>query len=233
MLGSSDKQLSIIEATRLIYGTRSPSQDQIRRVYKRVQAGALRVLDSQQDPLKWVTTEKWLAEYLTAQSVLKQQQGQAVEQAKAASQNEPAAAKSSSKSGGELNDLYRGMLREYFLAVILRRRKSHYSKTFERAVFAGQVVALLLLVGLMLSGVQVARALTPPEHRAILGWIDEQTDWYSITAWHPTEPAPDGQGVVVRVQYAYTKDSSRPIETDRYFRVQGDSVEEIVEEDGG
>lgn len=61
---SSQKPVSIVEAARLIYRTRSPSERQIRRVYQRMKAGLLEVHEYGGEPTEWTTTEQSLAEYL-------------------------------------------------------------------------------------------------------------------------------------------------------------------------
>ena len=61
---ASERVLSIVEATRLIYRTRTPTDQQIHRIYEQMKAGLLRTHQRGGSPLRWTTTEDALAEFL-------------------------------------------------------------------------------------------------------------------------------------------------------------------------
>lgn len=129
----------------------------------------------------------------------------------------------------DMRGVYRGIWRDYFLAVMLRKRIAHRSVNFHRAVLAGQVVVLLTIVGLVL-GVRHSFARTPPERIAINRYLAGQTDTFHIERWHPSQATKPGEGLLVEVEYRYTKESKRAIHTRRTFRVVGDEVSEVADE---
>src|SRR5690606_35933167 len=124
--------------------------------------------------------------------------------------------------------VYHGIWREYFLAVMLRRRGRHQSRTFQRAVLAGQVGLLSLLLGVfLLTAMHLTRQTLSAEQRAVQSWIADQTDAYAIKRWYP--PVPDGapDTLLLRVEYRYQSGSKRWVHTNRTFRVTPDSVAEL------
>lgn len=129
----------------------------------------------------------------------------------------------------DMRGVYRGIWRDYFLAVMLRKRIAHRSVNFHRAVLAGQVGILLTIVGLVLT-VRHSFARTPPERIAIKHYIAGQTDTFHIERWHPSQPDSSGDGLLVEVEYCYKKESTRAIHTRRTFRVVGDAVSEVADE---
>jgi hypothetical protein len=128
-----------------------------------------------------------------------------------------------------MRGVYRGIWRDYFLAVMLRKRIDHRSVHFHRAVLAGQIGVLLTIVGLVL-GVSHSFEGTPPERTAIKHFLASQTDTIQVERWHPSQASESGEGLLVEVEYRYTKDSPRAIHTRRTFRVVGDEVSEVAEE---
>jgi hypothetical protein len=227
---SSQKPVSIVEAARLIYRTRSPSERQIRRVYQRMKAGLLEVHEYGGEPTEWTTTEQSLAEYLATSMVKPRKPPPAAEAAQRAGDGLGRRARRSTKDIREarrLRDVYRGMWRDYFLAVLLRRRTAHRSTAFRRAVVAGQAAILVGLIAVCAAAVRFAIEPVPPQRAAIDRWIDAITDRHEITRWHPAQSAPDGRGVLVEVEYRYASGSPRTIHTRRTFRVVGDEVSEV------
>ena len=93
----------------------------------------------------------------------------------------------------------------------------------------GQVLVFAAIVSLLASIVRVTSEPTLPEHVAIERWIAENTDRHDVVRWHPTQPAPDGEGLTVEVEYRYAKDSPRTVTTRRTFRVAGEVVSEVAE----
>jgi hypothetical protein len=225
MTSSTDKTLSMIEAARLLYRAKSPTPAQVGHVQKLVKAGTLRAVNNRGAPSQWTTSESAIADFLAHQSAERQSAEQAAHTGD--SMLAPSLAKSPADAV-RLQALYQGLWRDYFLAVLLRRRATHRSAAFQHAVLAGQVLLLLLLVGAMVLGVGLTATFDSPEQVAIERYLAENNDHYTIVRWHDPEPA-EGGGTIVRVEYSYRKESVRPVVTDRRFLVQGDSVTEIFE----
>ncbi len=226
---ASNRELSIVEVARLFYHTASPSDEQIQRVYKRMKSGAIPVHDYGREPIEWTTTEEAFAEFLAAQMLKPRGASKRIlprdERAPRASASAPSAHRA--HEAKRFRSVYYSMSREYFLAVLLRRRMAHRSAAFRRAGLAGQIAMLAAIVGMTVASLRVALRPKLPEQVAIEGWIDQHTDRHQIVRWYPTEPDTDRDGVIVEVEYRYSKDSPRMITTRRGFRVVGDEVQEI------
>jgi hypothetical protein len=232
MLKATDKELSLVEAARVIYRTAAPSDEQIQRVYRRMKSGALAVRDFGRNPLEWTTTEGALADYLAARMV-KVRENPTPASSRNKTARAPIAPRLSNRRAREasrLRSMYYGMWREYFLAVLLRRRMAHRSAAFRRAVLAGQIGLLVCLAALLVAAVRLTREPIAPERAAIERWIGQQSDRHQVVRWYPTQPAPDGNGLLVEVEYKYAKDSPRTVTTRRVFRVAGDEVDQIGDE---
>ena len=191
-----------------------------------MKSGMLPVHDYGREPLEWTTTEGALADYLAARL----SQPRAKPTRLSEGDQLPVKASRSTRrdrAATELRSVYRGILRDYFLAIMLRRRTGSRSATFRRCVLAGQIVMLASFAGLLVTLVRIATPAPRPEFDMVQKWIDEATDRYEVLRWHPIKIPPDGHGVVVEVEYKYAKDSSRTIFTRRSFRVVDETVEEI------
>ena len=228
---SPEKTLTVIDAARLMFRTKSPSQAQVSRIQKLIKAGALSNCHCEGPPLNWTTTAGSIAEYLAKESLQKQTAKHATSSGEVKAPSIFNAEKSESENEAELKSLYEGIWRDYFLSVFLRRKAAHHSKNFKRAVLAGQVLLLVLLVGTMVGGVRLTMEPVPPERSVVELWLEQNTEYYSINEWFPPEPAPNGPGKVLRVKYSYHKGNTRPIQTDRYFLVQGGTAQEIDTDD--
>lgn len=218
MLGTSERPVSLIEATRTLFRTRTPSEAQIERVFRLMKSGALAAHDGGANRLRWTTTEAALAECL-AKNQIRHTRTIAQDYASTTGDQEFPAA---------IERVYCNLWREYFLAVMFRRRVRRRAVAFRRAVLAGQVLLLLMMIATLVGTArQLAFFTSPPaEHVAIERWIEEQTDDFSITRWYPSRPSGDGQGVIVDVDYRYRKESPRWIHTNRSFVVEQESVAE-------
>lgn len=259
MSGVGQKPLSLVEVARVVFRTPHPSDQQIGRVFERMKAGVLHVHQRGRTPWDWTTTEASLAEFM-ANEMLKRQKfgGQPTSAARAATslstaqkkvqstiqstilnavqteRRAPArlssgAARQQRVDADDMRGVYRGIWRDYFLAVMLRKRIAHRSVSFHRAVLAGQVVVLLSIVVLVL-GVSHSFERTPPERIAIKRYLAAQTDSHFVERWFPSQAAESGEGLLVEVEYRYTKESTRAIHTRRTFRVLGDDVSEVSDE---
>jgi hypothetical protein len=229
MTDGSDKPVSLVEATRLIYGTAAPSERQIRRVYERMKSGALKVSAYGREPLEWTTSEHSLAEYLAA-GMLNRRKTSSAANDPSRPPGTPRFARATSRTRGarKMRVLYNDILRDYVLAVMLRRRMAQRSATFRRAVLFGQITLLLSLVAVFGSVLRFTSEPYLAERVAVERWIDENTQRHQITRWHPTQPAADGNGLIVEVEYRYVADSPRMIHTRRTFRVTGEALSEVL-----
>jgi hypothetical protein len=236
MAANAEHVISIVEAARLIFRTSTPSDGQIHRIYELMKSGALQVHAFRGSPLRWTTTEEALAEFLAAHRVqqVKSSHAAHVEVAeKPALQADPPPPRKANDADETdlLLDVYRGIWRDYFRAVFLRRHAEHRSRAFARAVTAGQALVLLAFVTLAACSVRWAVVLVPPEQKAVERWLKAETDDYAVTRWYPPEPVEGGQIVEVRVEYRYVKDSHRWIHTDRTFRVADGVAAEVSQGD--
>jgi hypothetical protein len=227
-----DRTVTIVDAARLIFRTSAPDDRQVHRVYELMKVGAIRVRDCGGSPLRWTTTEGALADFLTSQREARmkvQRSSQRLRKPNAGLGDEHplAALHEDDEESDKLRGVYRNIWRDYFLAVMLRRRVGHRTHLFARWVVVGQVVVLLTLIGTFAGVVRLTWNPKPAEHAAIECWIAENTDDFGVTRWFPFEEVADVAGTVVRVQYRYQKESRRWIHTDRRFQVLGDTVTEL------
>jgi len=221
------RRLSIADAACVLYRTDSPSDEQIGRVFERMKAGAIEVVDRDCAPRDWLTTEQSLADFVAATMVRRQTPKRGTQPSVAATlaTQRPAVA-GRGRDAGQLATMYHSIWRDAFLAVLLRKRLAHRSHAFHRAALCAQIVLLLMLVGTVFGAVRWTVAPVVPEHRAIEAWIDAETDTHSVVRWHPPQAA-EGGGTLIEVEYRYTKDTTRVITTRRTFQVRGDTVQEV------
>jgi len=209
---ASDRPVSLHHAARVLFRARQPNANQVEQVARLMKSGALPA-DCRANRERWTTTEAALADFMANSQLTRQA--------------------TATGAGEELRPVYRGILRDYFLAVMLRRRLAGRSVAFRRAVVAGQAVVFLLLFGLAGgSALKIrSRVTSPPERQAVEAWIAERTDAYAVERWAPTQRAPGSGGLLVEAAYRYRKDSPRWVHTQRRFLVAGQAVTELVEED--
>jgi hypothetical protein len=202
-----------------------------------MRTGVLRPKECAGSPGNWTTTPSALAEFLAQSAV---QRTEALSRAaktssedvenpgEDASQSEVRVAATIANNWGELSGVYREIWRDYFLAMLLRRRTVRHGAKFQRAVVIGQAVALIAIVSMFVTAVLGMSALRAPAgNKAILRQIDAATDDYSITRWHAAVPHPVGEGELVSVEYRYRKQSNRWIHTQRTFHVTGETAVEV------
>ncbi|MGD9645790.1 MAG: hypothetical protein AB7U73_08765 [Pirellulales bacterium] len=249
MSSTPRRSLSVVEAARLLFRTPTPDDQQIGRVFERMKSGALRVHQRGRNPREWTTTEESLAEFM-ANEMLKRQRAagstarapRRVEarsvgtapvrpstNARAPARRPSLNPRKPNAAADDMRGVYRGIWRDYFMAVMLRKRMAHRSVAFHRAVLAGQVAMLLAIVGLAV-GTWQSLAPTPAEHQSIKRHLAEATDTFRVERWHPGRVTDDGSALLVEVEYRYTKESPRVIHTRRTFRVSGEEVSEVTED---
>jgi hypothetical protein len=117
----------------IFYRTNSPDEDQIENISLWMRTG---VIPSRNG----TTTESELANFManSKQQQLKKKQGR--------DRESKIAGKSPSDLGElEFSDIYRDFWKDYFLAMLLRRRSASQTTAFRYAVLGGQVALLLTL----------------------------------------------------------------------------------------
>jgi hypothetical protein len=235
---SDPRVLSVEEAARAVFNTDQPTAQQVSRVREMIHRGVLPA--SAQG--RWTTTADAVAHYLARQALLRGDRSRAEnadgEDAKAGGASAVARrvldappVRRSTASDRDYRALYVELMRDYFLATILRRKVVGRSETFHRAVLLGQVVFIALVASLCLAAVRAALAPRPAGQEAVERYLDEHMDDYRVETWFPAEPRPDGS-LRIRVQYRYRqRGSNKWVHTDRLFHVVGDRVvlEEQVE----
>jgi len=190
---TEDRELTVEEAARIIYSTPTPTEQQKGKVRDKLRRGTLR--RSPRSP--WSTTAWAVAEYLAART--------------SPQHRRPGAPK-------DLQGLYGGLLRDYFLALVLRRRAAGRSRLFQRTVVAGQVVVLAASLWLIATIALKTRSAMAPERAAVQEWLEANIRGrYRIVEWFP--PRPSDEGVTLRLRYQYFTPGRKGIVTDREFEV--------------
>jgi len=228
----SEKPLALIEVTRLIFRTKSPSEAQVARVQKLMKSGLLLECKCVGPPAQWTTTAGAIADYLARESLKRQAEKQTITDS--SSVPVPSIFEDrvyEPEDAAQLKSLYKGIWSDYFLTVFMQRKTVNHSGTFKRAVLAGQVIVLLIMVIAMISVVNFSMESVPPERVVVERWIAENTDEYTIQTWFPPQPAASGEGVLMRVKYSYKSGGSKVIYTDRNFLIVDDQASLVVEDD--
>jgi len=202
--------LSARQASKLIHATDRPSEQQVMWVERQLKTGKIVGVRSKKANAPWTTTATAIAQYMAEVNLPDP----------AATANSQAAPRGSA----ELGDVYRDVLKDYFLAMIFRRGQRARSKLFGRAVAVGQVLTLLTIVAMTVSAISPLLAAAPPEHTAIETWIGENTGRFDIVRYHPGNPTPEGQGEQIRVEYRYSNPGGKVVKTERVFTVVGGRV---------
>ncbi len=209
------QRLDAKEAARIIYGTQEPDLRQVGQVRAMILRG---VIQGSEDG-RWTTTDA-VADFLAAANLRRETE----RNRRAAASGQPLP-RDGSPSQRDYRSAYREVLKEYFLAVIRRRDRRQYSRSFQRAVLVGQIA---LLIGMVAVGAlvfyTVRKAPDPHELAAVRQWLEQNTDRHQIVQWYLPEPASDGQGLSIRVVYEYAKVSPKTIRTDRIFVIEGGQV---------
>lgn len=222
------KPLGVREAAQLIYQTSQPTPTQIHRVRARLKSGALKgTLDNKGC---WTTTSEQVARYLAEQSVYQEiAKRDAVSKTRRLRQMDQSGPGTLDRAAARrLSSAYRDVLRDYFLALIMRRKMRDRSQWFQRCVLAGQAIIVLALFLRAATAFRASFGMASPERALVERWIAETAgSRYQIIRWYPVEASADGAGVIVPVEYRYFRKGGKPIETDRRFLVVGDEVRQL------
>lgn len=126
-----------------------------------------------------------------------------------------------------MTGFYRELLKDYFLAVVMRRRFAHHSQAFQRAVVGSQAALLVAVTALVcwVSATAVRSRLVPPEHRAVQSWIADKHADAKIHEICKLERPPG----CYRVNFQYGS-GGRLIQSSLIFTVDGPNVVDVNSE---
>lgn len=204
---SADRVISAEQAAKLIYSTASPSSSQVEKIKEKIERGALR--RSQRGGL--TTTTDAVAEYM-------------------ARHTEAAGKINNRKRAIEVHghpDSYRDVLKDYFLAVLLQRTERRRSSLFKGTVLAMQIALVLLPLVVFYVSYQdsLAALIKSPERAAVETWLSTEFDAFEIESFQPTM---QGEDEVIRVEFWYSQQGSKRIQSLRLFTVEGDQVTNVT-----
>lgn len=202
--------LTLRQAAEIIFKTSNPTVEQLVATKQAMATGRLRGNTQRKVASRWTTSAEAVAEYLAALSF-------------AARERKDDRTPKYNPSGEEeeqISLVYQDFLKDYFLAVLFRRRTKRASKRFRQAVVAGQAILLLAIVAAFLATVRSFHRPPSPEQAAVMDWIAARSDRYEIQEWFPSVKESDSSGTIVRVAYRYYRDGRRAVETERRFLVE-------------
>ena len=160
------------------------------------------------------TTAESVAEYLARKESAHSRQHRTVA-------GQPQPSPTSRHAYDPLPPLYKGLLRDYFLAVVLRRKMSHRSDAFHRSVFVTQCFLLAGIVALFwLAGDRAVRSrLIPPERQTVQSWLDARYEKVDLKSVEVLSREP----LRVHARYIYYV-NGRKIESQQEFTLDGKRV---------
>lgn len=212
-MDSPDKVITAVDAARRIYNTTAPSAEQVGRVVQKLAAGSLKRSDNGGP----TTTIASVAEYLARREEARSQ----------APGRRNANDLQAAAHRGVAGNVYRGLLKDYFLAVVLRRRAAHRSGGFQQAVLATQFLLLIVCSCLLYVGATRAWQFghLPPDHAAIHSWLKTKFDESRVKTIRPDPHRPGAY----RTQYSYQV-NGRIIQSEASITVRGGQVTGVSSE---
>jgi hypothetical protein len=223
-----DCALTAREAAEIIYKTRQPTPAQVHHVREHFARSG----SPSKSPTRGrqTTTANDVAEYIAGQTYLRQLHDGGKPQAKhsRAGEGRQSLPLPARKDYAPLRAVYQDILKDYFLALILRRRRRDVTKTFRRAVVAGQVGVVLTTIALLAVSLQSLSGSLPwnrpLEQAAVEQWLAENETEFSVTRWYPAVQSAGEEGASVRVEYSYTTAQGKTVATDRIFVIRDGRV---------
>lgn len=202
--------LNAIEAARRIYQTTHPSAAQVGKVVQKIEAGLLH-----RGPHGGATTTvEAVGEYLARRETSRA----------TAHLEERSRLKGSSATRlvqGPVVYLYRELLKDYFLAVLMRRRTSAHSSAFRWSVVGTQVLILVLAVFVL--GTMTTRGLhrrvVPPEEKTVQAWLTQHFNDAEVKSIEILDDPPS----TVRAAFSY-RVNNRPIQSTLVVTLHGTQV---------
>lgn len=204
------------DAARLIFHTETPTLDQVATVVQQFERGEL--VGRRHAKHRWTTTAPLVADFMARQAV--QQAGR---------RSTTVGFDASSAAALQLSRVYQDILRDYFLAVVQRRKFRHRSKWFDRAATLGQVFSLAGALAILTAVGRLGFSPEPPERHAVTRWLQENVARYEVKKWHPAQVSEDDR-FAVRVEYEYYSAGGKAISTDRTFLVEDGRVSKVQDD---
>lgn len=209
--------LNAVEAARRIYQTPHPSASQVGKVIQKIESGVL----GQGPQGGATTTVEAVVEYLARR-----------ESARAtthlADRNRLKGSSAAKHVRGPVVHLYRQLLKDYFLAVLLRRRRSAHSSAFGWTVIGTQT--LMLVLAIIVLGTLTTRGLKPRiipfEERTVQVWLTKHFGDVEIKSIKIL----DDQASTVRAVFSY-RVNNRPIQSTLVVTLHGNQVVNVESDD--
>jgi hypothetical protein len=211
--------LSAVEAARRIYNTPAPTPEQVGRTVEKIELGHL----TRSPKGGTTTTALAIAEYLARRAAHNAARGRGGSRSWPADLETPVSVSSPATFAG----FYRELLKDYFLAVVMRRRITHRSLAFQRFAVGSQVALLVMAVALLagISTAAVRSRLVPPDHRTVKAWVAAKHADAKIHAIHKLE-APAGS---YRVNFQYGS-GGKQVQSSLILTLDGPQVVDVNSE---
>ncbi len=176
MADRTERILSAEAAAKIIYNTDRPSPEQVGKIRLRLMNGQLQGTSEGTA----TTTARAVAEYMAR----------------------VAASQQSKERDPDLSGFYGDLLRDYFHAVVTRRKLDNRSSEFRRSVVIGQVLGLLFLVSL-LGGACYWTFVESAEKTAVRQFLQQEYGDITVRKWHKTQTTPVPNEFMVKVEFSY------------------------------
>jgi hypothetical protein len=124
------------------------------------------------------------------------------------------------------------VVKDFFQALVFRRCATPCtSASFDRAVLAGQIAAVLLVLVALMPIIQPMVTPAPPEIAVIEAWMAGQYSGpVKIQDYGTPRPNPNGPGVALRVSYRYQTQSQESINTKQWFLIENNQITSVDSE---
>ena len=213
--------LSPVDAARRLYNTPSPTTEQVGRVVQKIESGTL--ARSERGGL--TTTLPAVVDYLARREEHRRQTRPAAGEPGSigpSTLSKPRSPQQHGKEVASLSHVYHELLKDYFFAVLLRRKATHRSQAFQWAVIGSQGMLLAAAIALVtvVSIGAIRATFMSPEHAAIHQWVHGRHEDVEITAIKPLLQPPGGY----RVNYHYRVPGKRRIHTSMILTVKDQRV---------
>lgn len=201
----ADKVLTAQRAAALLYNTQTPTMEQVAKVQAKIARGML----VRSNRGGWTTTPGAIAQYLADKS-----------SKEAARSGRKATA---IRRGATMPGFYRELVKDYLLAMMMRRTLRKRSAVFLYAVSAMQVALVLTPLVVTITtwrSVDAARSIST-ERAAVERWLANK--YYEHQVQTLTETS-DG---TTHVKFWYRQKDSKRIESDRVFTIESGQVTNV------
>ncbi|MGE0608549.1 MAG: hypothetical protein AB7O62_15745 [Pirellulales bacterium] len=229
MSAKAEPTITVEQAARLIYRTNQPTSLQVGEVASLLKAGVLRQSERQ----NFTTTRTAVAEYLAAQELRRQEarrsvpsNGQASRRKAREGQPEAALHRVTMRELGDrkLRRVYRELLSDHFLSIIVGGRARSYSAEFQSAVFALRCILLAMLLGVGVWLVGHVRFTTQED--VVRDWLRDNATSAEVLECLPAHFRPGGKAI--RVRYRHVTKDQQTQDADRVFLTADGEVLRVV-----